>query len=134
MMLIAYAIIVVLCGHQVYECQRVEYAFTSPVRTECDMFVVRGCAASRRYIHVCNCDMLSVVNVYLDHLRFCVVCNNCRMYVYCSECNVSNECTEPTPALCNLYVRTVGKLCTFGVFAVGVSFVSGIVMIYACVL
>ena len=24
----------------VYECQRVEYAFTSPVRTECDMFVM----------------------------------------------------------------------------------------------
>ena len=24
----------------VYECQRVEYAFTSPVRTECGMFVM----------------------------------------------------------------------------------------------
>ena len=50
----------------VYECQRVECAFTSPVRTECGMFVmyclevlyvgvscfvVRGCAVSRRYIH-----------------------------------------------------------------------------------
>ena len=31
-------------------------------------FVVRGCAVSRRYINVCNCDMFSVVNVYLDHL------------------------------------------------------------------
>ena len=28
-------------------------------------FVVRGCAVSRRYIHVVNCDMFSVVNVYL---------------------------------------------------------------------
>ena len=36
-------------------------------------FVVRGCAASRRYINACNCDMFSVVNVYLDHLMFCVI-------------------------------------------------------------
>ena len=28
-------------------------------------FVVRGCVVMRRYIHVCNCDMFSVVNVYL---------------------------------------------------------------------
>ena len=39
-------------------------------------FVVCGCAVSRRYINVCNCDMFSVVNVYLDHLKFCVVCIN----------------------------------------------------------
>ena len=26
--------------HVLYECQRVECAFTSPVRTECDMFVM----------------------------------------------------------------------------------------------
>ena len=37
-------------------------------------FVVRRCAVSRKYIYVCNCDMFSVVNVYLDHLKFCVVC------------------------------------------------------------
>ena len=37
-------------------------------------FVVRGCDVSRRYINICNCDMFSVVNVYLDHLKFCVVC------------------------------------------------------------
>ena len=56
-----------------------------------------GCAASRRYIHVCNCDMFSVVNVYRDHLMFCVVCINGRKLVCCSECNViSNECNEPT--------------------------------------
>ena len=30
-------------------------------------FVVCGCAVSRRYIHICNCDMFSVVNVYLYH-------------------------------------------------------------------
>ena len=59
-------------------------------------FVVRGCAVSRRYINVCNCDMFSVVNVYLDHLKFCVVCINGRRYGCCSECNVYNECNEPT--------------------------------------
>ena len=26
------------------------------------------------YIDVCNCDVFSVVNVYLDRLKFCVVC------------------------------------------------------------
>ena len=36
-------------------------------------FVVRGCTVSRRYIKVCNCGMFSVINVYLDHLKFCVV-------------------------------------------------------------
>ena len=67
-----------LCS-SVYECHKVECAFTSPMRHECGMFVmccfvVRGCAVSRRYIDVCNCDMFSVVNVYYDHLKFCVVC------------------------------------------------------------
>ena len=69
--------------------------FTSPVRTECGMFlmccnvhvgcfVVRGCAVSRRYMVVCNCD------VYI----------NGRRYVCCSECNVvSDDCDEPTPAM-----------------------------------
>ena len=32
-------------------------------------FVVRVCAVSRRYIDVCNCDVFSVVNVYLDHVK-----------------------------------------------------------------
>ena len=36
-------------------------------------FIVRGCAVTRRYRDVCYCDMFSVVNVYLDHLKFCVV-------------------------------------------------------------
>ena len=34
----------------------------------CQLFVVRRCAISRRYIDVCNCDMFSVVNVYLEVL------------------------------------------------------------------
>ena len=41
-------------------------------------FVVRGCGVSRRYINDCNCDMFSVVNVYLGHLKCCVVCTSGR--------------------------------------------------------
>ena len=74
------------------------------VRVSC--FVVRGCAVSRRYINVCNCDMLSVVNVYLYHLKF-------RMSVM-----------SPPHTLCNISTRTVVKLCTLGVFALGVNLVS----------
>ena len=44
-----------------------------------------GCAVSRRYVDVCYCDMFSVVNVYLDHLKFCVVCVYGRRYVCCGE-------------------------------------------------
>ena len=82
-------------------------------------FVVRGCAVSRRYINVCNCDMISVVYVYLDHLKFCVVCIDGRRYVCCSECNVvSNECNEPTSCL----VQPIGSHCCevmyFGCFGI----------------
>ena len=63
------------------------------VRVSC--FVVRGCGVSRRYIDVCYCDMFSVVNVYHDHLKFCVVYINSRRYVGCSECDVVfNECNN----------------------------------------
>ena len=47
--------------------------------------VVRGCDVSRRFIHFCDSDVFKVVNMYLDHLKFCVVCINGRMYVCCSE-------------------------------------------------
>ena len=104
--------------------EREECAFTSPVRTECGMFVmycmyaalyvhvscfvVRGSGVSRRYIDVCYCDMFSVVYVYLDHLKFCVVCIDGRRYVCCSECDVvSNECNEPTSCL----VQPIGSHC-----------------------
>ena len=71
-------------------------------------FVVRGCAVPRRYIDVCYCDMFSFVNVYLDNLKFCVVCINSRRYVSCSECDVvSNECNEPTSCL----VQPIGAHC-----------------------
>ena len=61
----------------------------------------------------CNCDVFSFVNLYLEHLKFCVVCINGGGYVCYSERNVvANDCDEPTPALCNLSVCTVMKLCT----------------------
>ena len=90
------------------------------VRVSC--FVVRGCGCgvSRRYIDVCYCDMFSVVNVYIDHLKFYVVCINSRRNVMLSLMSVMN----PPPALCNLSVRTDVKLCIFGVLALGVSLVS----------
>ena len=76
------------------------------VRVSC--FVVRGCGVSRRYIDVCYCDMFSVVNVYLDHLKFYVVCINSRRYVCCGECYVvSNECDEPTSCL----MQPIGAHC-----------------------
>ena len=51
---------------------------------------------------------LVFVNVYLDHLKFCVVCINSRKYVCCSECDVvSNECNEPTSYL----VQPIGAHC-----------------------
>ena len=54
-------------------------------------FVVSGCAISRRYIDVSYCDMFSVLNVFLVHLKFCVVCINGRRYVCCGECYVGAE-------------------------------------------
>ena len=86
------------------------------VRVSC--FEVRGCAVSRRYIDVCNGVVFSVVYVYLDHMKFCVVCLNGRRYVCCSECRLSlMSVMSPPTALCNLLVPTVVKLCTFGVLS-----------------
>ena len=66
---------------------------------------VRGCVVLRRYINGYNCYMFSVVNVYLDHLKFCIVFIDGRRYVCCSECNVVfNECNEPTSYL----VKSIG--------------------------
>ena len=74
--------------------------------------VVHGCAVSRRYIDVCYCDMFSVVNVYLDHLKFCGVCINGRMYVCCGDYYVVSAEWNTPLALCNLSLHTVVKLCT----------------------
>ena len=40
---------------------------------------------------------LVLVIMYIDHLKFDVVCINSRRYVCCGECYVVfNECDEPT--------------------------------------
>ena len=82
------------------------------VRVSC--FVVRGWAVSKRYIHACNCDMFSVVNVYLDHLKFCVVCIDGRRYVCCESNVVSNECNEPTSCLVQPIGTHRGDVMYFG--------------------
>ena len=49
--------------------------------------------------------MFSVVQVYLDRLKFCVVCINGRRYGCCSECNVvSDDCNGPTSS----FVQPIG--------------------------
>ena len=64
-----------------------------------------------------DCDMFSVVNVCLDHLKFCVVCINGRKYVCCGECYVvSNECNEPTSCLVQHIVAHYCEVMLFGCF------------------
>ena len=83
-------------------------------------FVVCGCAVSRRYVDVYYCDMFSVVNVYLYHLKFCVVCVYGRSYAYCGECYVvSNECDEPTSCLVQPIVVHCYDVIYFGCFDFG---------------
>ena len=58
--------------------------------------------------------MFSVVNMYLDHLKFCVVCINGQSNVCCRECNgASNEFNEPTSFL----VQAIGLF--VGLFHIG---------------
>ena len=83
------------------------------VRVSC--FVVRGCGVSRRYIDVCYCDMFSVVNVYLDHLKFSVLIVE-GMSVVVNVMLSLMSVMSPPPALCNLLVRTAVKLCIFGMY------------------
>ena len=78
--------------------------------------------------------MCCVVNMYLDHLKLCVVCINSRMYVcYCECFVVSNERDEPTSLTSVTCRSTMVKLCTL-FFALKVIFVSWIIMTSTCVL
>ena len=74
--------------------------------------------------------------MYLDHLKYYVVCINGRKYVSCSECYDMlslMSVMSPPPALCNLSVHKMVKLCTLAVFSVfGVNLVSWIVMTCCC--
>ena len=126
-------LLVVLCGYQCTSTREwsvcVHISGDNGVWYVCDIlytvlyvcincFVVHGCAVSRRYINVCNCDMFSVVTVYIDHLKLCVVCIHGQRYVCCSDVMLSlMSVMNPPPALCTLSVHTVVKLCTLGVFA-----------------
>ena len=66
---------------------------------------------------VCYCDMFSVVNVYLDHLKLCVVCVYGRRYICCGECyGVSNECDEPTSCLLQPIFAHCCEVMYFGCF------------------
>ena len=61
--------------------------------------------------------MFSVVNVYLDHLKLCVVCIDGRRYVCCSECNiVFNKCNEPTSCLVQPICAHYCEVMYFGCF------------------
>ena len=91
------------------------------VRVSC--FVVRGCGVSRMYINVFYCDMFSVVNVYLYHLKFCLFMVDGMSVVVNVMLSLMSVTSLP-PALCNLSLRTVVKLCTLGVLTLGVSLVS----------
>ena len=82
-------------------------------------FAVRGCAVSRRYIHVCNCDMFSIVNVYLDHLKLCVLIVKGMPVVVNVMLSLMSVMSHLLPS-----ARTMVKLCTLGVFGLGVSLVS----------
>ena len=85
--------------------------YNSKINNSCSYvscFVVRGCAVSRRYIiDVCNCDVFCVVNVYLDHMKFSVVCINGRMYVCCNECYIVTNRSGFAISALNTY--TVGS-------------------------
>ena len=73
--------------------------------------------------------MFSVVNVYHDHLKFCVVRIDGQRYVCCSECNVvSNECKDHTSCLVQPIGTHGGEVMYFGCVCFR------IVMIYVCVL
>ena len=85
---------------------------------------MRACAVSRRYINVCNCDMFSVVNVYIDHLKsmVCVLMVKGMYVVVNIMFLISNECNEPTPALVQPIGTHGGEVMRF--FCLGVSLVS----------
>ena len=59
--------------------------------------------------------MFKSVNVYLDHMKFCVVCIDGRWYVCCNECKVvSNECNEPISCLVQPIGTHGGEMMYFG--------------------
>ena len=60
----------------VYECQRVECVFTSPVRTECDIFVMCGMQCCMQCV-----DVLSRGGIYMFVIVMCLVLLMCTMTI-----------------------------------------------------
>ena len=64
----------------------------------------------------CNCGMFSVVNVYLNHLKFCVGCIMVEgMSVLVNVIVSLLSVMSPPPALCNLSAFTARYMCLGGV-------------------
>ena len=77
------------------------------------------------YIYIAIMIRLVLLNVYLDHLMFCVVCINGQRYVCCGECYVIfDECYEPTSCFVQPIVAHGCEVMYFGCFHFRVSLVS----------
>ena len=72
------------------------------------------CCLEEVYTCLQYCDMFSVLNVYLDQLKFCVLMVDGISVVVNVMLSLMSVMSPP-PALCNLSVRTAVKLCILGV-------------------
>ena len=71
---------------------------------------------------MCGCAVSAIM--YLDHLKFCLVCiNGRRMSVVVNVMLSLMSVMIPPPVLHDILLHTVMKLCTVGVLALGVSLV-----------
>ena len=104
----------------VYQCQRVEYAFISPVRTECGCSWCTVCSVVFPCQLFCSAWMCCLEEVCSVLYVLMVEGMSVVVNVILSLISVMS----PPHALCNLSVRTVVKLCTLGVLALWVSLVS----------
>ena len=86
-------------------------------------FVVRGCAVSRRYIDVCYCDMFIQYTLTIFSSVSCILMVE-GMSVVVNVMLSLTSVMSPPPALCNLSLLTVVKLCTLDVLTLGVSLVT----------
>ena len=99
-----------------------ECAFTSPVRTECGMFVMycmQCCICpcqlfcstwmcSLEEVYTClQFDMFSVVNVYLDHLKVCVVCQIQNLFLMAQSTQIKSVISVPIKDCIHHYPRAL---------------------------
>ena len=84
------------------------------------------CCLEEIYIYIYIClQFLFMCTMTIWSSVVCVYCMSVVVNVMLTLMSVMS----PPPALCDLWVCTVVKLCTFGVFSLGASLVSWIVMI-----